>query len=658
MSIEKTDTDKASIPDQSKPWSVSDSEKLYGVKDWGTGYFNVCDNGELEVTVQGSDPQNTSANKTAVSVLDIVKGMRERGLEMPAILRIENVLDQRIKELNEAFHNAIESCNYQGVYRGVFPIKVNQQCHVIEEIADFGRRFHHGLEAGSKAELIIALSQLRDHNSLIICNGYKDAEFVDLGLYARELGIACFFVLETPAELPIILERSRALNIKPLIGVRIKSSVIVDGHWNEDSGDRSIFGLSTTALLDVVEQLKQAQMIDCLQLLHCHLGSQIPNIRNIRSGVQEACRFYGELIGEGAPMGYLDLGGGLAVDYEGAKTNSTHSMNYRLDEYCVNIVETITESLDAQQVAHPCIITESGRSTVAYSSMLLFNVLDVRNHDPQPLPLALKEDDHETLHNLFAVNSAVNERNFQECYNDALYYRDEIRELFRRGQVGLRDRALADNITLAVLDKIAKILKTIERIPPELENLSELLCDIYYGNFSLFQSLPDIWAIEQVFPVMPIQRLNEQPTREAIIADITCDCDGKIDRFISPQGIRKTLPLHKLNDSEEYYIGVFLVGAYQETLGDLHNLFGDTNVVSVKINGDGDFDFIREFQGDSIADVLSYVEYEPKQMLEQFRRSAEQAVRDKRISASQRQRMLQAFKDSLQGYTYFEREQH
>ena len=633
-------------------WDVNDSAKLYAINEWGAGYFSISDKGEAQVCV------NSEQGKVAVSIVDIIDGMKERGLEMPSVLRIENLLDQRIKELNEAFINAITSSSYRGQYRGVFPIKVNQQCHVIEEIADFGRSYNHGLEAGSKAELIIALSQLQDHNSLIICNGYKDAEFIDLGLHAIELGIKCFFVLETPAELPIILDRSKALGIRPLIGARIKSSVVVEGHWNADSGDRSIFGLSTTALLDVVEKLKTSNMLDCLQLLHCHLGSQIPNIRNIRSGVQEACRFYSGLIKEGAPMGYLDLGGGLAVDYEGARTNSTHSMNYQLDEYCVNIVETVIESLDPLDIAHPTIVTESGRATVAYSSLLLFNVLDVRNHDPQPLPAALAEDAHETLCNLFSVVNAVNEQSFQECYNDALFYRDEIRELFRRGQVELRDRALADNITLAVLDKIAKILKTIERIPPEMENLPELLSDIYYGNFSLFQSLPDIWAIDQVFPVMPIHRLNEQPTREAIIADITCDCDGKIDKFISPQGLRNTLALHCLRENEEYYIGVFLVGAYQETLGDLHNLFGDTNVVSVKVNADASFDFVREFQGDSISDVLSYVEYEPKQMLEQFRRKAEQAVRDRKITAAQRQRMLGAFKDSLQGYTYFEREQH
>jgi arginine decarboxylase len=651
-----TPSPKLDHPSSNSNWSTQDSAKLYSINEWGAGYFDISDSGDVQVNIQHADAGNDQ--KTAVSILEIIEGMKERGLQMPTVLRIENVLDQRIKDLNEAFINAINTTGYQSDYRGVFPIKVNQQCHVIEEIADFGRRYNHGLEAGSKAELTIALSQLRDQDSLIICNGYKDSEFVDLGLYARELGIKCFFVLETPAELPIIIARSQALGIKPLIGARIKSSVIVDGHWNADSGDRSIFGLSTTALLDVVSQLKAADMLDCLQLLHCHLGSQIPNIRNIRSGVQEACRFYSGLIAEGAPMGYLDLGGGLAVDYEGARTNSTHSMNYQLDEYCVNIVETISQSLDPLEISHPIIVTESGRATVAYSSLLLFNVLDVRNHDPQPLPVKLNEADHETLHNLFTVNTVVNEQNFQECYNDALYYRDEIRELFRRGQVGLRDRALADNITLAVLDKIAKILKTTDRIPPEMENLPELLSDIYYGNFSLFQSLPDIWAIDQVFPVMPIHRLDEQPTREAIIADITCDCDGKIDKFISPNGIRNTLPLHPLKDNQEYYIGVFLVGAYQETLGDLHNLFGDTNVVSVKVNADASFDFAREFQGDSIADVLSYVEYDPKHMLEQFRRRAEQAVRDKKISASQRQKMLQAFKDSLQGYTYFEREQH
>lgn len=634
--------------DASCGWSPSRSAELYGVRDWGVGYFDISEDGKAVVTVQYGEKQ------VSVALLDIVEGMKERGLEMPAVLRIDNLLDHRVKLLNESFASAIQAAGYKNHYRGVFPIKVNQQCHVIEEIADYGSRYHHGFEAGSKAELIIALSQLKDNQSMIICNGYKDAEFIELGLYARKMGIPCFFVVETLAELPIIIECSKRFGIEPLVGVRMKLSVTVDGHWNEDSGDRSIFGLSTSALLEVVDGLKQHGMLHCLQLLHCHLGSQIPNIRNIRSGVQEACRFYAGLIAEGAPLGYLDLGGGLAVDYEGSHSNSTHSMNYRMDEYCTNIVETIQEVLDPLEIAHPLIVSESGRATVAYSSMLLFNILDVRDHQPTSLPEKLPDDCHELLSNMFNVLSSVNNRNFQECYNDSLYYRDEVRELFHRGQITLRERSLAENINLAVLEKIALLLPTLDRIPPELENLPELLSDIYYGNFSLFQSLPDIWAIDQLFPVMPIHRLDEEPVREAILADITCDCDGKIDNFSTPEGHRSTIRLHKFKKNEEYYLGVFLVGAYQETLGDLHNLFGDTNVVSVHINPDGSYDFVREFHGDSIADVLSYVEYDPKSVQEQFRRIAEQAVRDGTITVAMRQEMLKAFRESLQGYTYFE----
>lgn len=634
---------------QTTDWSVEQSADLYGVRHWGAGYFDVSDNGEATVTV------DIDGNTVEVSIIDIVKGMQERGLEMPCVLRIENLLDYRIKQLNEAFASAIKQSNYQNHYRGVFPIKVNQQCHVIEEIADFGQNYHHGLEAGSKAELIIALSQLRDTESLIICNGYKDAEFIELGLYARQMGVRCFFVLETPTELPIIIERSQALGIEPLIGVRLRLSTTVDGHWQEDSGDRSIFGLSTSALLDVVDKLKSHNMLHCLQMLHSHLGSQIPNIRNVRTGVAEACRFYSGLVAEGAPMGYLDLGGGLAVDYEGSSSNSTHSMNYQLDEYCVNIVETVRDTLDEMEIAHPVLVSESGRATVAYSSMLLFNILDVRDHKPRKLPEQLPEDCPDVLKNLFEVLDTVTDQNFQECYNDALYYRDEVREMFHRGHATLRDRALAENINLAVLGQIAALLPTVSRVPSELENLPELLSDIYYGNFSLFQSLPDVWAIDQLLPIMPVHRLDEQPTRDAIIADITCDCDGKIDNFALPDGHSKTIPLHPMKDDEEYYLGVFLVGAYQETLGDLHNLFGDTNVVSVKVNADSSFDFQREFEGDSISDVLSYVEYSPNTVQEQLRKKAEAAVRDGKISVAMRKQMLKAFRDSLQGYTYFER---
>lgn len=636
----------------SPPWSIAKSLELYGVNDWSEGYFDISSTGELVAQLTFGD------ELSQVALIDIIQGMKDRGIKMPSILRIENLLDERVKAVNEAFKNAINDYNYQNNYRGVFPIKVNQQCHVIEEISDFGASYHHGFEAGSKAELIIALSKLKDEQSLIICNGYKDSEFIELGLYAKEMGIKCFFVLETASELPIILESSQKLGIDPLLGVRIRPTVTVDGYWNGDSGDRSIFGLSTASLIKVVELLKQNGMLQCLQLLHCHLGSQIPNIRNIRNGVLEACQFYCGLIKEGAPMGYLDLGGGLAVDYEGTRSNHHHSMNYQLDEYCTNIVETICECLDPLGIPHPVIVSESGRSTVAYSSMLLFNILDVRDHCPAPLPDKVPANSHEQVHNLWLVNQSVTSKNFQECYNDALFYRDEVRELFRRGQVNLSDRALADNLALAVLEKVAIELKGTDKSHPELDNLSEMLADTYYGNFSLFQSLPDAWAIDQVFPVMPIHRLQEEPDRDALIADITCDCDGKIDQFSNAKRIKRTTRLHSLKDGEEYYIGVFLVGAYQETLGDLHNLFGDTNVVSVHINKDGSYDFVREFHGDSIADVLSYVEYDTKIMTEEFRQRAERAVRQGKITAAKRKQMMKAFKDSLDGYTYFEKEEH
>jgi arginine decarboxylase len=629
-------------------WNSELSAQLYGINSWGAGYFNVSAQGDVQVTV------DFDGNPVTVSLMEIVEGMHARGLHMPAILRIRNLLDHRVKILNESFANAIADSGYRNSYRGVFPIKVNQQCHVIEEIADYGRHYDHGFEAGSKAELIIALAQLQDSDGLIICNGYKDAEFIELGLYARQMGIPCFFVLETLSELPIIIERSRALNIEPLIGVRIKTTVAVDGYWSQDSGDRSIFGLSTAGLMRVVDGLRDAGLLHCLRLLHCHLGSQIPNIRNVRSGVLEACRFYAGLVQEGAPMGYIDLGGGLAVDYEGARTNSTHSMNYGLDEYCVNIVESIRETLDPLAIEHPVIITESGRATVAYSSMLLFNILSVSDSLPTALTGHLPDDCPETLKNLEAIQASVSEQNFQECYNDALFYRDELRELFHHGQATLRERALAENSFLEVLQRIVALLPRLRRVPPELQSLPEQLSDIYYGNFSLFQSLPDIWAIDQLFPIMPIHRLAEKPARSAIIADLTCDCDGKIDRFSTPDGERNTLKLHTLIPGEDYYLGVFLVGAYQETLGDLHNLFGDTNVVNVAIQTDGSFEFAREFHGDSVADVLSYVEYEPKQLQEKFRLVAEKAVREGKISVSERRQILQAFKDSLHGYTYFE----
>src|SRR5690606_31370724 len=373
---------------------------------------------------------------------------------------------------------------------------------------------------------------------------------------------------------------------EPMIGARLKLGTKVDGHWSEDSGDRSLFGLNTQQLIEAVDLLKAANMLHCLRLVHFHLGSQIPNIQNIRAGIREACRYYIDLMEEGAPLGYLDIGGGLAVDYDGSRGGSLQSRNYSLQEYCVDVVEAIQEALDPEEIPHPVIVSESGRATVAYTSVLLFNILTVGQFEPGPLPATVPEEAPDEVKNLAALLDSTTVKNVQECYNDAIYYLESLRMQFRRGEVKLRMRSIGENYYLAVLQKIAKLIPQLDRVPIVLENLTEQLADIYYGNFSVFQSLPDFWAIGQTFPVMPIHRLNERPTREAIIADLACDCDGKIDRCLHPEGERTTLPLHALEHDKDYYLAVFLVGAYQETLGDLHNLFGDTNVASVRINSD------------------------------------------------------------------------
>lgn len=636
-------------------WSIDDAADLYGIQRWGNSYFGV--------SPQGKVTANTL--NTAVPLLDIVEGLIDRDIHMPLLLRIENILDAQIYRLNDAFSAAIDETQYQNQYRGVYPIKVNQQAQVVEEIADFGARFHHGFEVGSKAELIAAMAAMVSKKGLLICNGYKDQEFIELGLQARRVGLQCLFVLETPNELDLIIECSHRLSITPVIGVRLKMSSQVGGHWNSTSGDRSIFGLTSMQLIDVVDQLRKENLLDCFQLLHCHLGSQIPNIRDIRAAVAEASRFYADLIHEGVPLKYIDFGGGLAVDYTGNRSNEDQSRNYSLAEYATGIVETLKQSLDQKHIPHPIIVTESGRSTVAYSSILLFNILDTtcfeaskKTTDSWLNNPAHKDCRNDLLiQNLISIFDYVSEPRLQECYNDALHYRQELRESFNSGNVNLRTLAYGEDVFLHVLQTIKNELQQLERIPTDLESLRVDLADIYYGNFSLFQSLPDIWAIDQIFPVMPIHRLNEKPERDAVLADITCDCDGKIDHFYVGAEPSRTLPLHSMRSGEEYYIGIFLVGAYQETLGDLHNLFGDTNVASVRLNADGSFDVVKEISGDTIADVLSYVEYSPSQLELNFRNTAEHAVKEGRISPRQRQEMIKMFKASLRGYTYFEKEQ-
>ena len=502
-------------------WTPADSAELYGIRNWGAGYFDLGDDGAVTVSV------TIDGQRVSISISDIIAGMQQRGLQMPVLLRIENLLDSQITLLNETFARAIAGLNYRGIYRGVFPIKVNQQCQVIEEIARFGADYGHGLECGSKAELLIALASLDPDASHIVCNGYKDEEFITLGLHSLKLGYRCIFVIEMPAELPVILECSRRLGVKPILGLRVKLASKVGGYWNESSGDRSLFGLTTSQIVQLVDSLREHDMLDCLQLLHYHLGSQIPNIRDIRSGVLEACRYYVDLVKEGAALGYLDLGGGLAVDYDGTQTNFEYSRNYSLDEYCSDIVESIMATLDPEGIAHPVIVTESGRATVAYSSVLLFNILDVTRFEPGTLPSQIDPGEHELIRNLAEVLASVSGKNLQECHNDAVYYRDEIRDLFKRGQIRLRSLSLAEKLFLEIVRSIVRESQSAKRLPPGLEGLEDSLSDIYYGNFSVFQSLPDVWAIEQVFPVMPVHRHSEKPTRQAIIADITCDSTAR-----------------------------------------------------------------------------------------------------------------------------------
>ncbi|WFB36616.1 biosynthetic arginine decarboxylase [Kiritimatiellota bacterium B12222] len=632
----------------SSSWTVSDSAELYGLPRWGAPYYRVADAGEVEVNL--GDEENESWHSMAAMIGEL----EERGIEAPVMLRFGNILEHRLRLLNESFRKVMKAAGYQAPFKGVFPIKVNQQHQVIDQICEFGKQFHHGLEAGSKPELIAALSYMHDPEALIICNGYKDKEFIDLALYAVQMGLQVMLVVETVGEVPLILERSAALGVTPRLGVRMKLSTPGSGKWVESGGDASVFGLNAEQVIQVVDLLKEQEKLDCLELLHYHLGSQIPNIRTIRTGVSEACRVYVNLVREGAKMGFLDMGGGLAVDYDGSQSNTTSSRNYAVEEYCADVVESVMEICDKSDVAHPTLVTESGRATVAHYGVLVFNILDVSGAPTKLEVPELPENAPNELKYLVEIPHQIKANNLQECLNDAVYYRDEIRNRFALGLVTLRERALAERCFAVIVKKIEKATQDMERVPDSLEELSAARPDIYYGNFSLFQSLPDNWAIDQLFPIMPIHRLSEEPLQDGIFADITCDCDGKIDHFIDDSGSKNSLPLHDLKDEESYHIGVFLVGAYQETLGDLHNLFGDTNVVSVEVDEEGQRVYGHEVQGDTVADVLSYVEYDIKEMTGNFRKLAERAVRQSRITAPQRKIIMSAFTEGMQGYTYFE----
>lgn len=629
-------------------WDSVRSSELYGVDAWGNSFFHITPDGYAAVRLQNS------SGPVSVKFHDIVQGLYQRGLSLPILLRFGDLLAARLAAIHQAFGKAIEDFGYTGVYRGVYPIKVNQQQQVVADVVKFGRPFHHGLEAGSKAELIAALAYLHDPEAYIVCNGYKDAEFIDLALSSLKMGLQTMLVLEMPGELDLLLERAEKMAVRPRIGIRVKLASSVGGKWSESGGESSVFGLTPSQVIAVIDRLRERGMLDCLELLHYHLGSQVPNIREIRDAIYEATRYYVSLVQEGAKMGVLDIGGGLAIDYDGSKSNCASSANYDVGEYAADVVEGVMAVCDHAGVSHPVLISESGRSLVAYYSVLLVNVLSTNSFEVPEPPEAVADPVPESILNLMDVAAELRTRNLREFYNDAIYYREEIQKAFKHGDITLRQYALADRLFWHILTRIRAEIPKLRFVPEDMRNLDDAMADIYYCNFSVFQSLPDSWAIDQIFPIMPIQRLNEKPGRLAVLSDITCDCDGKIDLFADMRDIRRALPVHAVGPDEDYILAVFLVGAYQETLGDLHNLLGDTNVASILVDEDGEIEYEKELAGDSVGDVLSYVEYNPQRLLGRFRELAEEAVRQKRITPTERREILDAYESGLRGYTYFE----
>ena len=624
------------------------NEDIYGIKKWGNDILEILENGNIGLK-NPFQPDNPPTD-----LIKIIKSLNERGISCPVLLRVTDYLAFRIKQINNSFLEAIKEIGYKGDYKGVFPVKVNQQAQVIDRIVEFGKEFDFGLEVGSKPELLIALAHDLSTNSTIICNGIKDREFIHLAILSLKIGFKTILVLESPRELDLIIEISKELNVRPLLGIRVKLTNKVSGNWSQSSGDRSAFGLSVEQVMEVINKLKNNNYLDCLILQHSHLGSQIPDIIEIRKATQEACRFFSEMIKQGAPLNYLDLGGGLGVDYTGEQKSAFNSINYSLDEYCTNIVETVKYELDQSKIDHPTIITESGRACIASSSMLIFNILETTNFDSKKTQL-IKEDDHPLLKNMIQIPEYLGLERAQECLNDLNYYRDEIRALFRSGQIDLPNMAKTEETYLFVINKIKTVLSSSTEITEELQDSIDNMADIYHGNFSLFQSLPDVWAIDQIHPIAPIQKHHDYPDKRVILNDITCDSDGIINKFVLKDGVSNTLPLHSIKEDEDYFLGVFYIGAYQETLGDLHNLFGDTNVVTIKLKENGGYQLLHEQEGDTISEVLSYVEYEPKDIINRFKRIVEDAVRSRDLSLSERKQLIQSFKESISGYTYFEK---
>ncbi len=638
-------------PKNSKPsWNATDSSALYQVPSWSEGYFCVGENGNLCVQPAGQDGGS-------IDMLRLVHDLGKRGFDLPVLLRFSDILADRVSTLCAAFAKACQDHAFQGAYLPVYPIKVNQQRDVVEELVGLGMNHQLGLEAGSKPELLIALAYMDNPEALIICNGYKDTGYVETALLAQKLGRYPIIVIDRFAELEIVIRASRRLRMRPHIGVRARLSSRGQGRWQESSGEGSKFGLSADELVQAVKRLRRAGMLDCLELLHFHIGSQIASIRPIKEALRESCRIYIELAKMGAGLKYIDVGGGLGVDYDGTKSNEASSINYSRQEYANDVIWAIQMACDENDIKHPDVISESGRALTAHHAVLVFDVLgsnQLPNQDPDP---DLAEHECSPLRSLYEAWELLSEKNLVEIYHDAQSLKDEALSLFKLGYLSLLDRAKMETVYWSICLRIRSICRRLEQTPDDLSNLERSLADTYYCNFSVFQSLPDHWAVDQLFPIMPLHRLAEQPARKVVLADLTCDSDGKVDQFIDPEEGKDSLELHELKVGEPYFLGAFLVGAYQETLGDLHNLFGDTTAIHISMDGENEYSIERVVEGDSVSDVLGYVQYPHAAMLDRVRRACEVGLRKGLLSMEESALLRRRYREALSGYTYLIQEQ-
>ena len=629
-----------------RKWRIEDSEELYNITGWGTSYFSINDNGHVVVTPR--------KDGVAVDLKELVDELQLRDVTTPMLVRFLDILDNRIEKMSSCFKQAAEEYGYKAENFIIYPIKVNQMRPVVEEIISHGKKFNLGLEAGSKPELHAVIAVNTDSDSLIVCNGYKDESYIELALLAQKMGKRIFLVVEKMNELKLIAKMAKQLNVQPNIGIRIKLASSGSGKWEESGGDASKFGLTSSELLEALDYMESKGLKDCLKLIHFHIGSQITKIRRIKTALREASQFYVQLHAMGFKVEFVDIGGGLGVDYDGTRSSDNGgSVNYSIQEYVNDSISTLVDVSDKNGIPHPNIITESGRALTAHHSVLIFEVLETATLPEWDDEEVITEDAHELVQELYSIWDTLNQNKMLEAWHDAQQIREEALDLFSHGIVDLKTRAQIERLYWSITREINQIAEGLKHAPDEFRGLSKLLADKYFCNFSLFQSLPDSWAIDQIFPIMPIQRLDEKPDRSATLQDITCDSDGKIANFISTRNVAHYMPVHSLKKSEPYYVAVFLVGAYQEILGDMHNLFGDTNAVHVSVNEKG-YNIEQIIDGETVAEVLDYVQYNPKKLVRTLETWVTKSVKEGRISLEEGKEFLSNYRSGLYGYTYLE----